>query len=73
MKLCQLNSLTMGYSGVTRRLLHQLEAMLNPGHHPCIPDKRSVGARGDLTPLSDLAAAMSSRWMLMHWVGNSWT
>lgn len=64
--LCRLNSLAMGYSGVTRRLLRQLEAMLNHGIHPCIPEEGSVGASGDLTPLSYLAAAMTGRRLVRH-------
>lgn len=64
--LCRLNSLAMGYSGVTLRLLRQLEAMLNHGIHPCIPEEGSVGASGDLTPLSYLAAAMTGRRMVRH-------
>lgn len=64
--LCRLNSLAMGYSGVTLRLLRQLEAMLNHRIHPCIPEEGSVGASGDLTPLSYLAAAMTGRRMVRY-------
>jgi len=51
-------SLTQGYSGVTWTLLHQLEAFINRDIVPVIPQEGSVGASGDLTPLSYVAATL---------------
>ena len=54
----RLNSLTQGYSGVSLTLLKQLLVFINLGISPRIPQEGSVGASGDLTPLSYLAAAL---------------
>ena len=57
--LCRLISLLRGYSAVSRELLDQLAAFLNAGITPVIPSIGSVGASGDLTPLSYLAATLA--------------
>lgn len=54
----RLNSLTQGYSGVSFALLEYLTAMLNYDILPLIPQEGSVGASGDLTPLSYVAGAL---------------
>lgn len=54
----RLNSLTMGYSGVTEGLLEQLTLLLQRDILPVIPEEGSVGASGDLTPLSYVAAVL---------------
>jgi histidine ammonia-lyase len=54
----RLASLGKGFSGVRYRLLQQLELMINHRATPLIPEEGSVGASGDLTPLSYVAAAM---------------
>lgn len=54
-RLC---SLSQGYSGVSFELLQQLAAFLNNGIIPRIPQEGSVGASGDLTPLSYVAGAL---------------
>lgn len=51
-------SLCKGYSAVGAPLLEQMVAMLDGDVLPCIPAEGSVGASGDLTPLSYVAAAM---------------
>ena len=51
-------SLAKGYSGVRPILLQQLVAFLNHNITPLIPSEGSVGASGDLTPLSYLAASL---------------
>ncbi len=55
---CRLVSLCQGYSGVRMALLAQLAAFINHDILPCIPAEGSVGASGDLTPLSYVAAAL---------------
>ena len=54
----RLTSLCKGYSGVRPALLNQLIHFLNAGIAPLIPSEGSVGASGDLTPLSYLAASL---------------
>lgn len=57
--LIRANTLAKGYSGITLRTLETLLEMLNKGVHPVVPEKGSVGASGDLAPLSHLALALS--------------
>ncbi len=54
----RLASLCQGYSGVRWQLLEQIETLLNKNIVPVIPQEGSVGASGDLTPLSYVAAAL---------------
>jgi len=54
----RLSSLTQGYSGVSEELLEQLETLLKHDIIPVIPEEGSVGASGDLTPLSYVAAVL---------------
>lgn len=56
--VCRLNSLAQGYSGVRYELLEQLAALIRLRILPLIPQEGSVGASGDLTPLSYVAAAL---------------
>ena len=57
--LVRLNCLTYGASGVSGELLQHLALMARHRIFPAIPCQGSVGASGDLTPLSYLAAAMA--------------
>jgi histidine ammonia-lyase len=52
--LVRANTLAKGRSGVRPQTVETLIAMLNAGVHPIIPAKGSVGASGDLAPLSHL-------------------
>ncbi|MEI4487601.1 histidine ammonia-lyase [Frigidibacter sp. MR17.14] len=54
----KLISLGRGASGVRPEVTALLEAMLNRGVLPVIPEQGSVGASGDLAPLAHMAAAM---------------
>jgi histidine ammonia-lyase len=54
----RLASLTKGYSGVSIELLEQIVRLLDHDLLPVIPCEGSVGASGDLTPLSYLAAVL---------------
>ena len=54
-RLC---TLAQGYSGVSLTLLDQIITLLNHDVSPVIPEEGSVGASGDLTPLSYLAAVL---------------
>ena len=54
-RLC---SLSIGVSGVTHNLLNQIVTLINNDISPRIPEEGSVGASGDLTPLSYLGAVL---------------
>ncbi|MBV1930657.1 MAG: aromatic amino acid ammonia-lyase [Porticoccaceae bacterium] len=54
----RLASLCRGYSGVSYALLEQLTLLLQHDILPLIPEEGSVGASGDLTPLSYVAAVL---------------
>ncbi|QRX83020.1 histidine ammonia-lyase [Glaciimonas sp. PAMC28666] len=54
----RLASLSKGYSGVSVGLLEQITRLLKEDLLPLIPAEGSVGASGDLTPLSYLAAVL---------------
>ncbi|MDD5358916.1 MAG: aromatic amino acid ammonia-lyase [Sulfurovaceae bacterium] len=56
--LVRLISISKGFSGVSVELLESLISFLEHGIYPAIPSKGSVGASGDLTPLSYIAAAL---------------
>lgn len=55
---CRMASLAQGMSGVSWALMQQLEHLLQHDILPLIPAEGSVGASGDLTPLSYVAAAL---------------
>jgi histidine ammonia-lyase len=56
--LLRINTLIRGFSGITLETLSLLVDLLNNGIHPVIPSQGSVGASGDLCPLSHLALAL---------------
>jgi len=56
--LLRANTLAKGYSGVRLETLETLVQMINKGVHPVIPEKGSVGASGDLAPLSHMVLVM---------------
>ncbi|NUQ13030.1 MAG: aromatic amino acid lyase, partial [Gemmatimonadaceae bacterium] len=58
MMLLRANVLAKGPSGVRPALVDLLVAMLNAGLYPPVPEQGSVGASGDLAPLSHLALAL---------------
>ena len=57
--LCiRINTLMRGHSGIRVETLRALAAMLNAGIVPVVPQLGSVGASGDLAPLSHLAIVL---------------
>jgi len=52
-------SLSKGKSGISYDLLKRFELLLNKKIYPLIPSQGSVGASGDLTPLSYIAAVIA--------------
>src|SRR6478735_1677404 len=57
--LCiRINTLLRGHSGIRVETLQALAALLNAGVVPVVPQLGSVGASGDLAPLSHLAIVL---------------
>ena len=56
--LCRIICLARGYSGVSTGLLQQMADFLNCGITPVVPCEGSVGASGDLTPMSYIGASL---------------
>ena len=56
--LLRVNNLAKGFSGVRMETLQTLIDMLNMGVTPVIPEKGSLGASGDLAPLSHMVLPM---------------
>lgn len=54
----RLNTLAQGFSGVSYKLLSYITFFIQNDILPLIPEEGSVGASGDLTPLSYLAGAL---------------
>lgn len=64
--LLKINALAQGYSGVRPVLLEYLLKFYNAGYFPCIPGKGSVGASGDLAPLSHLSLPLIGEGSLFY-------
>lgn len=58
MMFMKVASLARGYSGVRREVIDALLNLLNHDIMPIIPEKGSVGASGDLAPLSHMTLAL---------------
>lgn len=58
MMVLRLNTLLKGHSGATLELVSQLQFFINERIIPIIPQQGSLGASGDLAPLSHLALAL---------------
>ncbi|MGL6105406.1 histidine ammonia-lyase [Romboutsia sp.] len=56
--LLRVNALSKGHSGIRIETLNTLIDMINKGVHPIIPEKGSLGASGDLAPLSHMVLTM---------------
>ncbi len=56
--LLRCNALSRGNSGIRLETIQTMIDMLNAGIHPVIPQKGSLGASGDLAPLSHIALAL---------------
>ncbi len=54
MLVLKINSLARGFSGVRLEVMDALISLLNHEVYPCVPEKGSVGASGDLAPLAHL-------------------
>ena len=56
--LLRVGALSLGYSGIRPGVVQLLAEMLNAGVTPVIPEQGSLGASGDLAPLSHLALVL---------------
>jgi histidine ammonia-lyase len=64
--LMKAGALAQGFSGVRWDVVEMLLTLVNAGVYPCVPAKGSVGASGDLAPLSHMAAAMMGEGMMRY-------
>jgi histidine ammonia-lyase len=64
--LLRIVSLTRGYSGVRPELVQGLIDLLNHGITPLVPEFGSVGASGDLAPLSHIALALLGKGRVLY-------
>ncbi|WP_113907577.1 histidine ammonia-lyase [Aliidiomarina celeris] len=54
MMVLKINSLARGFSGIRPEVIQFLMQLLNNQAYPCVPEKGSVGACGDLAPLAHM-------------------
>ena len=66
MMLLRANALCVGISGVRPLLVEMLVEMLNRGVTPVVPQKGSLGASGDLAPLSHMSLVLLGRGEAMY-------
>jgi histidine ammonia-lyase len=62
----KVNSLARGYSGVRQEVVDALVALVNAEVYPCIPEKGSVGASGDLAPLAHMSTVLLGEGEVFH-------
>lgn len=67
--LLQAQALARGHSGVRAVVIDKLIEMLNKGIHPVVPEQGSLGASGDLAPLTHIAAVLVGEDDAEIWVG----
>ena len=63
--LLRVNSLARGYSGIRLSTVEKLIELLNKNITPAVPKQGSVGASGDLAPLSHVAAVLLGEGFVM--------
>jgi len=64
--LLRANSLAQGYSGIRPLLVEAILDLLTAGITPVVPELGSVGASGDLAPLSHVAMALIGRGKVIY-------
>ncbi|CAM3505494.1 Histidine ammonia-lyase [Vibrio aerogenes CECT 7868] len=62
----KINSLARGFSGIRLEVIEALITLLNHGIYPCIPEKGSVGASGDLAPLAHMSTVLLGEGQARH-------
>ncbi|MCK6265099.1 histidine ammonia-lyase [Vibrio sp. ZSDE26] len=58
MMVLKINSLARGYSGIRLSVINALIELVNAQVYPCVPQKGSVGASGDLAPLAHMSTIL---------------
>ncbi|MBN6041114.1 histidine ammonia-lyase [Amycolatopsis sp. 195334CR] len=66
MQVSRLNCLLKGYSGISADALLLMAELLNRRIHPVVPQQGSLGASGDLAPLSHLALPLIGAGRVTH-------
>jgi histidine ammonia-lyase len=54
----RINTLAKGYSGISMETLGAVIDAFNNSCLPCVPERGTVGASGDLAPLSHIALGL---------------
>ncbi len=62
----KINSLARGYSGIRYEVIDSLLRLFNARVYPCIPQKGSVGASGDLAPLAHMSTVLLGEGQVLH-------
>ncbi len=58
MMVLKINSLARGFSGIRLKVINALIELVNSQVYPCVPQKGSVGASGDLAPLAHMSTIL---------------
>jgi len=66
MMVLKINSLACGFSGIRYELLEALVQLVNAEVYPCVPQKGSVGASGDLAPLAHMSTVLLGEGEVMY-------
>lgn len=66
MMVLKINSLARGYSGIRYEVIDALMQLVNAEVYPCIPEKGSVGASGDLAPLAHMSTVLLGEGEVTH-------
>lgn len=66
MMALKINSLSRGFSGIRLTVINALIQLVNARVYPCVPEKGSVGASGDLAPLSHMSAILLGEGEVRH-------
>ncbi|RJX72950.1 histidine ammonia-lyase [Vibrio sinensis] len=66
MMVLKINSLSRGYSGIRLKVIQALIDLVNAQVYPCVPQKGSVGASGDLAPLAHMSTVLLGEGQARH-------
>ncbi|HEA16561.1 MAG TPA: histidine ammonia-lyase [Pseudoalteromonas prydzensis] len=66
MMVLKINSLSRGFSGIRLKVIEFFMQLLEAEVYPCVPKKGSVGASGDLAPLSHMCLALLAEGEMRH-------
>ncbi|MEH0666086.1 histidine ammonia-lyase [Vibrio scophthalmi] len=66
MMVLKINSLARGYSGIRLSVIQALIELVNAQVYPCVPQKGSVGASGDLAPLAHMSTVLLGEGQARH-------